>query len=62
MKTMREAVAEITPEITAMRVHIHEHPELSMEEKRTTARIAEDLDKLGVPYTLFEPSGLMCEI
>ena len=58
---LREAEA-IAPFLTDFRHDLHEHPELCMEEKRTTARIAEELDKLGVPYTLFDPSGLMCEI
>ena len=58
---LREAEA-IAPFLTDFRHDLHEHPELSMEEKRTTARIAEELDKLGVPYKLFDPTGLMCEI
>ena len=32
MVDVRKKVEEITPEITQMRVHIHENPELSMKE------------------------------
>lgn len=33
-----------------------------MQEVRTTARIAEELGKLGLDYVKFNPTGLMCEI
>ncbi|OUQ23969.1 amidohydrolase [Flavonifractor sp. An135] len=64
MKTMREAVAEITPEITAMRVHIHEHPELSMQEYETCAYL-EDYVRKNVKYDQLKrvgETGLFFEI
>jgi len=33
-----------------------------MEEFKTTARIAEELDKMGIPYRKTEPTGLIAEI
>ena len=41
MIDVRKAVEEITPEITAMRNHIHENPELSMKEYNTCALLEE---------------------
>lgn len=41
---------------------IHMYPEIGLQEFRTTDRIAEELDKLGIPYTRFDPTGLMCDI
>lgn len=48
--------------VVAMRRDFHEHPEASFEEFRTTDRIAEELDKIGIPYRRFEPTGLIGEI
>ena len=63
---VRKAVEEITPEITAMRNHIHEYPELSMQEYNTCAYL-EDYIKKNVDYDrlkrvgetglFFEPKG-----
>jgi len=44
------------------RRELHSHPEPSFEEFRTTERIAEELDKLSIPYTRFVPTGLIGEI
>ena len=46
MVDVRKKVEEITPEITQMRVHIHENPELSMKEYNTCA-LLEDLMESG---------------
>lgn len=38
--------------ILEMRRYFHMHPELSFEEFETTKRIAEELDKMGIPYEI----------
>lgn len=45
-----EAIAPELPELVAFRHDLHRHPELSYEESRTSARVCEELDKLGIPY------------
>jgi len=39
---------ELTPKVVAWRRDIHEHPELSFQETRTSALVAEHLRKLGI--------------
>jgi amidohydrolase len=53
--TIRERAEKIFPEVVALRRDIHAHPELSFEEKRTTALISDYLEKLGITI---EPSIL----
>ena len=38
-----------SPYVIAMRREFHANPEISFHEVRTTARIREELDKLGIP-------------
>ncbi|MCL4117688.1 UNVERIFIED_CONTAM: hypothetical protein GTU68_058121 [Idotea baltica] len=42
--------AEVNNEVIALRHHFHQYPELSNREFKTAKRIAEELDKLGLPY------------
>lgn len=42
--------------------YLHQHPELSLEEFKITQFIAQELDKLKVPYRLMEPTGVLAEI
>ena len=58
-RAMAEAVQ---PEVVAFRRDLHEHPEASFQEFRTTEQIAKEMDKLGIPYRRFEPTGLIAEI
>ena len=53
---------EVFPYVVEMRRDFHRNPEPSFEEFRTTDRIAEELDKMGIPYRRFEPSGLVGDI
>ncbi len=64
MIDVRKAVEEITPEITAMRNHIHENPELSMKEYNTCA-LLEEYVKKNVAYDRLKrvgETGLFFEI
>lgn len=47
---LREAIAAELPELVAFRHDLHRYPELSYQEERTSARVCEELDRLGIPY------------
>lgn len=49
-------------ELIAFRRDLHSYPELPWEEVRTTKRIAEELDKIGIKYRLTKPTGIIAEI
>lgn len=53
---------EVAPAVIELRHDFHMHPEASMAEFRTTDRIAEELDKMGIPYRRFDPTGLIATI
>ena len=46
--------AELGEEIIAHRRYLHQHAELSFQEKETTAYLAEQLEKLGIPVRRFD--------
>jgi amidohydrolase len=48
--SLADAVAHELPELVAFRHDLHRHPELSYQERRTSARVCEELEKLGIPY------------
>lgn len=63
MPKVLQLALEFEPWIIALRRHFHMYPEASMEEYLTTAKIAEELDKLGVRYERFEACpGLVAKI
>ena len=47
---VKQTATAILPELTAIRRHIHAHPELSFEEYNTMDFVASELDKLQIPY------------
>ncbi|SQI35917.1 Uncharacterized hydrolase YxeP [Leminorella richardii] len=49
-------------QMIAFRRDLHAHPELPWEEIRTTKKIAEALDEIGIPYRLTEPTGVIADI
>jgi len=53
---------DVENKVIDIRHDLHMHPEASFAEFRTTDRIAEELDKLGISYRRFEPTGLIAEI
>ncbi|WP_392551504.1 M20 family metallopeptidase [Orbus wheelerorum] len=55
-------VAQYNHDMVAFRRDLHKHPELPFEEVRTTERIAQELDKLGIHYKRTEPTGIIAEI
>ncbi|MBQ2218840.1 MAG: amidohydrolase, partial [Firmicutes bacterium] len=50
LEQVKQKIEEVFPAIVAFRRDLHEHPELSGQEERTSRRIAEELEKLGVSY------------
>ena len=58
----RKAAHDVNDFVIAYRRDIHRHPELSMQEFRTTDRICEELDKMGVTYRRMEPTGVLAEV
>ncbi|MBQ1446633.1 MAG: amidohydrolase [Solobacterium sp.] len=57
-----ELAKSVQPFVVEYRRDIHRHPELSFQEFRTTDRICEELDKMGVSYRRMEPTGVLAEI
>lgn len=51
LETIKQKSASLLPELTAIRRHLHMHPELSMQEKATSAFIQSKLNEYGIPYT-----------
>lgn len=59
---IRKMAHRYADRVIEIRRDLHMHPELSMREVRTTRKVAEELDKLGISYRLLEPTGLIAEI
>lgn len=53
---------EFEPYIIAERRQFHEHPELSLQEYRTTEAIAHELDAMGIPYERPLETGLVATL
>ncbi|WP_342513736.1 amidohydrolase [Sporosarcina sp. FSL K6-1522] len=61
-QTIKDAIANYSNELTALRRKLHSEPELSFEEVKTTAFVCDYLDKLGIAYRKTEPTGVIAEI
>lgn len=48
--TIKELVRENLPYVIELRRDFHMHPELSFQEERTSAKVCEELGKMGIPY------------
>ena len=62
MINAKELAHSVQDYVVEYRRDIHRHPELSMQEYRTTDRICEELDKMGVSYRRMKPTGVLAEI
>lgn len=58
----RAKSVEVADKVIAFRRDLHMYPEASMQEFRTTDKIAEQMDALGISYRRLEPTGLIAEI
>ena len=45
---MRSTIQKEYPKLEALYRHLHSHPELSLKEEKTSARMAEELKKMGL--------------
>lgn len=59
---IREVVSRLEGELIDFRRDLHSHPELSWQEKRTTAQIGHRLERAGLTPHYFDGTGLMVEI
>lgn len=57
-----ELAGELQEELVAFRRDVHAHPELSRQESRTTAAVAERLRAAGLAPRLLQGTGLVCDI
>jgi amidohydrolase len=48
---IKQKASAMMPELMAIRRHLHQHPELSMQEKETSAFIQSKLAEYGIPFT-----------
>lgn len=55
----KKLAAENFEYVVACRQDLHQHPEASFEEFRTTDQLAKALDEIGIPYRRLEPTGLI---
>jgi len=60
--TIQEKIKNSKQDLIALRRELHQHPELPFEEFKTTDRIAQELEKLGIPYRRTEPTGVIADI
>lgn len=59
---IKKDALELQPFLTGFRHDLHMHPELSMQEFRTTEQFARKLEEWGIAFQRFEPTGLMTEL
>ncbi|WP_460749654.1 amidohydrolase [Myceligenerans cantabricum] len=57
-----ELADELQQELVAFRRDVHAHPELSRQESRTTAAVADRLRAAGLSPRLLDGTGLVCDI
>lgn len=51
LSIIQQKAADMLPELLAIRRHLHQHPELSMQERETAAFIQSKLTEYGIPFT-----------
>lgn len=62
-ESIRDAAAGLHDELVSFRRDLHAHPEVGYNERRTTARVKERLERAGLePRVLRMGTGLVCEI
>lgn len=59
---IQDIAAEFEPYIIKQRRHFHKHPELSLQEVRTTSDIAGQLDSMNIPYEQPLETGLVATL
>ena len=59
---IKQSILDNEEKMIEDRRHMHMHPELSMQEVKTTEFIKKELESLGFEVTKIDPTGLMVEI
>lgn len=59
---LHQMTSEILPDVIDFRRDLHRHPEASMKEYRTTEKVCEKLDEIGVSYRRTGEVGVIAEI
>lgn len=62
MGNLKASIQKYEQEMIAFRRDLHQHPELQWEEFRTTQKVADEMDKLGISYRKTVPTGLIAEL
>lgn len=62
MNELKQRINNYEAEMIAFRRDLHQHPELQWEEFRTTQKVAEVLELVGIPYRKTDPTGLIAEL
>ncbi|CAI1630943.1 amidohydrolase [Serratia fonticola] len=61
-KAIAQSIKAHVEAMIAFRRDLHAHPELPWEEVRTTQKVAQALEEIGIPYRLTTPTGVIAEI
>lgn len=59
---VRQAVQAQEAEMVRIRRWMHENPEVSNQEFKTSQMIVQEIEKLGLPYRLVSPTGVLAEL
>ena len=62
MNQINALAQSVYPKMVEVRRALHQNPEPSMQEFETTRRLAAEMDRLGIPYRLTQPTGLIAQI
>lgn len=62
MIKIKEEAQQIEDYVIELRRYFHMHPEIGMEEFKTSERIQRELDALGIPWKLCNQTGIMATI
>ncbi len=63
IRRLRDRASELLPTVTGIRRDLHQHPELSFQEVRTSEKIKSQLKALGIPFTAdWAGHGIVAEI
>lgn len=59
---VKKMAQDVLPEVIHLRRELHRFPEASMQEFRTTERLMQEMETLGLSCHHFEPTGLMADL
>jgi metal-dependent amidase/aminoacylase/carboxypeptidase family protein len=62
VESLARSIDVVTPDLIEVRRDLHQYPELSWHEERTTDVVAMWMDKSGIPYERFDGTGLMADV